>query len=368
MKVVQVLFSGLGGHASVVFSMIDGDRERKWDHHLIFYGIEPLNKEHADRAQRRSLKYDMVLAIAGKPVKTWSKFYQCLKTANPDIILLHSNSLALPAWWYCRRHGKKLVIVEHTSNQVKRKIDKWNSVVGQYLGDSVVLLSDDYRKEMKDMQGWHFKDKKVRVIPNGIDTTIFTPATNSVQDGVCRMGMAGRFTSIKYQALLVKALKQLDERFPGKYILYLAGDGDELDNVKQLASDLGLNDSVEFTGNLDELRLVPFLQELDIYVHASKGETMSTAIMQAMSCGLPVVASDIPGINNLVTNNGILVENSENAFVDAIARLSSDKTQMQTFAKEANSYAERHFSNVRMFGSYNSLVRLLCNGTGQSDK
>ncbi|MBK8495622.1 MAG: glycosyltransferase family 4 protein [Chitinophagaceae bacterium] len=52
-----------------------------------------------------------------------------------------------------------------------------------------------------------------------------------------------------------------------------------------------------------------FLQSLDIYVHASLGETMSTAIMQAMACKLPIVASDVNGINNMIIHGktGILV-------------------------------------------------------------
>jgi len=214
MKVVQVLFSGLGGHASVAFSMVDGDRDMQWDHHLIFYGIEPLNSEHEEKARQRSLSFDMVLAIEGKPARTWRKFYQCLKNASPDVILLHSNSLTIPAWWYCRRHGKKLVIVEHTPNQVKRKIDKWTSILGQYMGDSVVLLTDDYYREMKDMQGWHFKDKKVRVIPNGIDTSLFKPAPKLQQDKYFHLGMAARFSNTKSQDLLAKVMRQLEHSSP----------------------------------------------------------------------------------------------------------------------------------------------------------
>lgn len=55
--------------------------------------------------------------------------------------------------------------------------------------------------------------------------------------------------------------------------------------------------------------LVQFLQSLHLYVHASLGETMSTAVMQAMGCGLPIIASDVNGINNMIDNGrtGILV-------------------------------------------------------------
>lgn len=359
-KVSQVLFSGLGGHASVVFSMVDGDKEQQWKHYLIFYGIESLNGEHVKKAAQRNLEYDMVIATEGKPLRAWRKFYNYLKQADPDIILLHSNSLTLPAWWYCRRHHKKLVVVEHTPNQVKRKVDKWISLLGQYIADKVVLLTEDYRKELKTIQKRHFKEKKVVVIPNGIDTSVFVQRKKKDFDDPVQLGMAARFSNTKDQILLVKVLQQLQRSVPGKFKLSLAGDGDELPAVKKLVQESGLSDHVHFTGSLDEKTLVGFFHQLDIYLHASKGETMSTSIMQAMACGLPIIASDIPGINNLVTpENGILTENTENAFAEAITRLSNDKELMITLGNNACKYVAIGFSNKKMFDSYNLLVEEL---------
>ena len=89
----------------------------------------------------------------------------------------------------------------------------------------------------------------------------------------------------------------------------IAGDGDFKEELVEYTEQLGLTNDVEFTGMIPEKALVNFLQSLDIYVHASLGETMSTAIMQAMACKLPIVASDVNRINNMITNNitGILV-------------------------------------------------------------
>ena len=359
-KVSQVLFSGLGGHASVVFSMIDGDQEKQWEHHLIFFGTEPLNQQHADKAAIRNLEYDVVIATEKKPWKSWRRFYNYLRKADPHIILLHSNNLTLPAWWYCRRHHKKMIVIEHTPNQVKRKVDKWISLLGQYLADKLVLLTKDYRDELKAIQKGHFNEKKVAVIPNGIDTTIFVPGRKEIFTDPLQLGMAARFSNTKDQALLVKVLQQLHFSAPGKFKLLLAGDGEELPVVKRLVQELGLSGHVEFAGTLDEKNLIAFFHRLDIYLHASKGETMSTSIMQAMACGLPIVGSDIPGINNLLAGDkGIVVKNSIEAYADAIKNLAGNKELMAKLAADSRYYAEKELSNARMFKSYDDLIKTM---------
>lgn len=359
-KVSQVLFSGLGGHASVVFSLIDGDKEQLWEHNLIFFGTEPLNQQHAEKAAKRNLRYDVVIATEKKPWKSWRRFYSYLRKGKPDIILLHSNNLTLPAWWYCRQHHKKMIVIEHTPNQVKRKVDKWISLLGQYLADKVVLLTGDYRDELKAIQKSHFNEKKVAVIPNGIDTNIFIPSGKKIFVEPVQLGMAARFSSTKDQALLVKVLQQLHFSSPGKFKLLLAGDGGELPLVKRLVQELSLSESIEFAGNLDERNLIAFFHQLDIYLHASKGETMSTSIMQAMACGLPIIASDIPGINNLLGDDkGILVENSIEAYADAIKMLAGNKELITKLAAESRYYAEKELSNTRMFKSYDDLIKTM---------
>ena len=77
------------------------------------------------------------------------------------------------------------------------------------------------------------------------------------------------------------------------------GDGDQKNELLKESAALQLTDRVEFTGMLAENELIDLMRSLDIYVHASMGETMSTAIMQAMASGKPIVASDVPGIKNM---------------------------------------------------------------------
>jgi len=75
----------------------------------------------------------------------------------------------------------------------------------------------------------------------------------------------------------------------------------------------GLEDCVDLTGYLTPDRLAVGVRSLDIYLHASAGETLSISILQAMATGLPIVGSDVPGISGLLKgehNCGVLMSNS----------------------------------------------------------
>ena len=246
-KVLQVLYSGLGGHASVVFSLIDGDIEKKWNHSLLFYGIETLVDEYAQKATERRISFSAIKARAGKPWQSWKMFYDSLKEKEPDLILLHSSSLLIPAWWYSRRRGIKLITVEHTPNQVKRPVEKWLSVLAQYLSNAVVLLTESYYNESKKALGIHFHQTKTHIIANGIDTNFFVPSKIKRDTDNIRLGMAARFSSQKDQALLVDTMEKLMESGKKKFQLWLAGDGAELENIKKLVKEKGLEGHIFFS-------------------------------------------------------------------------------------------------------------------------
>ena len=128
--------------------------------------------------------------------------------------------------------------------------------------------------------------------------------------------------------------------------------------MQQLIADQQI-EQVTFIGVLDEQELIDYFIDLDIYVHSSLAETMSTSIMQAMACGLPMVCSNIDGINNVIEHgkNGLLVEskNVESLYL-ALCSLFDDKLLQNDLATGALDYAKANFSNVRMFNQYHQLL------------
>jgi glycosyltransferase involved in cell wall biosynthesis len=127
------------------------------------------------------------------------------------------------------------------------------------------------------------------------------------------------------------------------------------DKLINLAEQMNITDKTVFTGVIDENGLVEFLNSLDIYIHASFGETMSTAIMQAMACGKSVVASDVDGVSNMIQNNinGILVPvKDETKLAAVLEELINDINKREQLANTALLFARDNFSNLTMFERY----------------
>lgn len=356
-KVCQILFSGLGGHGSVVFSLLDADTQQQWDSSLLFYGNEPVRQEYIDYCEKKGIAYGAVLKKPGISADSYMSVYRFLKQQQPDVIILHSPSLILVAAWFCFLRKTKLILVEHNPLQIKRRSEWICSYLSMFLCHRVVYLTDQYAQEMKQKLAFFFRQRRTVIIPNGIDTALFSEGRKD-EGSPLRITMIARFSSGKDQHTLLMAFAQLKQQLSGNPVeLYLAGDGDTLEGLKKIAASQHIPDVV-FPGMLSEPAIIQVLKATDIYVHSTLSETMSTAIMQALSCGLPVIASDIPGVNNLVSNeNGMLFpEKNINVLTDKMIRLINDEAERKALGKKARRYAEEHLSSAKMFASYNNIV------------
>ena len=100
--------------------------------------------------------------------------------------------------------------------------------------------------------------------------------------------MQSRLVPIKDHITLIKALSIVKNSLKTEIKLRLAGDGETLPLFKELVLRLNVGENVEFCGMLNEKELAAFTSSLDIYIHATHGETLSTALMQAQAFGLPI--------------------------------------------------------------------------------
>jgi glycosyltransferase involved in cell wall biosynthesis len=363
LKLVQIVFSGLGGHSSVGFSLIDADLGRKYSHTVIFYGIEEVSEGYKNKCDEMGIDYFFVKKQAGLDIHSQKQIISLLKKIEPDIILLHAISIILPVSYYCLFHKTRLISVEHQSNELKTKKDWILSLLIMALSEKTVYLTGLYRAQVKKKLGFVFRSKKSKVINNGINTAVFNAVNDNTgiderQDKA--IGMLSRFTENKDHLVLLEAfdllLKKNDNRF--KIKLLLAGDGVTKTNLLEKVAQLNLQDDVVFCGRLSEEESAIFLNKINLYVHASLGETMSTAIMQAMACKKPVIASDVTGINNMLINGqtGLLVAaGNPQALADAMWKLLDEKALADMLANNALEFAKNNFTNTIMFNRYHSL-------------
>jgi glycosyltransferase involved in cell wall biosynthesis len=348
----------MGGHGSVAFSLLDADKNREWAPLLGFLGIEPLSQTYVETCTQRGYPFEYFPATPGKPWRTWPRIARWLNIGRPDAIILHSVSALLPCVWQARRLGVPLVVVEHQPNSLKSRSEWVFSHLAMLLSDHVVILTPDYAGELKRTLGIFYSAGKVRVIPNGVDTKRFSPVGKfAMPDAKVRLGMAARFTSMKRQDVLVKMLVELRRSNPQtNWQLSLAGGGESWERIRQMVLDYELADYVDLPGQLDEAQLIKWYQSQDIYLHASEGETLSTSLLQAMASALPIVASDVPGIRNLLTSEpvcGVLIrDQSPHGFAKAVIGLVKDKTRAANLAHSGRALSISNYSQDEMFSKY----------------
>lgn len=361
MKVLHVLYSGLGGHGNVFFSMVDADEKHEVEFAAVFFGVEDVRNEYVKKAEACNLPWFYVKKKTGIDLESYKKITNIILEQAPDIIFLHSSAYIFPARKAVKQSAKKMKIVvrETQANHLKTK-QEWLGLCAALLkADHVVFLSKEYRDAVRKKLFFVFSNKKTTVIPNGIDLRLFSPALKQDTDTI-RIGMLSRLTASKDHVTLIHAFaKCLQENRTGKKMeLHIAGEGESKPALQQLVSSLNLTGHVFFAGLLDVAELPAFINKLDIYVHATLGETMSTAIMQVMACRVPIIASDVLGVNNMVKNNknGLLVEvKNESELCNAIMKFIADPELANNLATNAFNFATENYSNKKMLQSYKAI-------------
>lgn len=343
----------------------EGQASGKWNCSFVFFGIEPVLVDYENFCRSRKFSYCHVRTRRGQAWQSWSALYRSLRSLRPEAIILHSVKAILPCVAYARLHGVPLIAVEHQPNSLKSTSEWWVSKLLRRMADAVILLSSDYRKELELQLGHGKLDRKYQIIPNGIDIEFFSRrSTGAFSSESMLIGMAARFSVTKRQELLVEAVARLREEDSGcVWRLTLAGDGETHDCVRDRAQSLGVEDLVEFTGTLTTEELQLWFQKIDIYAHASDGETLSTSLLQAMAMGLPIVGSDVAGIENLLglgQEAGVVVAQDSSHFAAAFRALAVDEERARRLGARARAMAVEQFSQAGMFRKYESVIASLC--------
>jgi glycosyltransferase involved in cell wall biosynthesis len=170
------------------------------------------------------------------------------------------------------------------------------------------------------------------------------------------------FTPTKGQAVIVDALPDLAKRYPRVQAI-LAGDGPELASVRRRAEALGLAGTVRFPGSVK----TPWglLQAADVFVLASEIEGLPLVVLEAMSEGVPVVATDVGGMPEAVVDGetGFLVPAGDAvALTTAIARILDDGAFAMRMRQAALTRFEQRFTMERMLEAHSDLYIKLARG------
>jgi L-malate glycosyltransferase len=178
------------------------------------------------------------------------------------------------------------------------------------------------------------------------------------------VGMIARMNSVaKNHLLFLRAAAQLKNIIPQVQFV-LAGDGPLRSGLEREARELGLGNRVRFLGDCRDVPSV--LASLDLTVLPSASESLSNAIIESMAAGVPVVATDVGGNSELLSEDrGIIVPpGSENDLATAIARLLQDDTMRMQMGNNCRRFAKDNFTLEKMGHHYSKLYSRLLEDKG----
>lgn len=182
----------------------------------------------------------------------------------------------------------------------------------------------------------------------------------SLPDGKRVIGTVSHFSPEKDHSTLIKAFQTVKKNLPDT-LLVIVGDGELRSSLGQLVSDLGLKDSVCFTGFRSDASAI--MRHFDVFCLPSLSEGLSAAIMEAMANYLPVVATRVGGNSELVIEGetGLLVEPGDPGFLaDALEKLLRSPDLISKMGDAGRQRIERHFTSAaKLAGFENLYLKLL---------
>jgi len=207
------------------------------------------------------------------------------------------------------------------------------------------------------------RGKPVTVVPYGVELARFQPAArNGAHPNDVVVGAVARLSPEKGLDDLLRAVARLvGQGLPLRLIL--AGDGPQRGRLRRLADRLGIAGRVDFRGEAPHERVPAVLRELDIFAMPSRAEGFGVAALEAQAMELPVVATRVHGIPDVVEDgvSGLLVPPRDTgALAEAIARLALDAELRATMGRAGRALVEARYrweeNTTQMERLYRSLL------------
>ncbi|MDA9802773.1 glycosyltransferase family 4 protein [bacterium] len=254
-----------------------------------------------------------------------------IRRTKPRVILCHSHRHAIAGVIGQLLSGRRprLIVVEHQSIHLRSTKDNLLSGLAVAVSRGVVFLTQQYQQQYQLRRIQRILRRPGFVVPNGIEVSGRWASSEtrpgSVDPSAKTIGMASRLVPSKQHDVLIRAIHILNQRSGHERVhLLVAGEGPTMSQLALLAEELGVAEFVHFLGHIPVSKVPEFLGELDVYAHATLGEGFSIALLEAAEAGVPIVVSDVPGVNGFFVDGetAVLVPPSDpHAMASGIAQV-----------------------------------------------
>jgi glycosyltransferase involved in cell wall biosynthesis len=223
-----------------------------------------------------------------------------------DILHAHVHRMGLPAVVAGALLRRAVVISEHSSEWSERTLSSGALRRARIAFRHAALVCPVSRALQASIEAYGVEGE-FRVVPNAVDTEIFYPCERIPDAAPARLVNVALHEEIKGLDVLLQAFALLAESRPD-VVLELIGDGPRKGSLERLAAELGIADRVRFRGALAPGDVAEALRAADLFVLSSRSETLGAAVIEALCTGLPVVATAVGGVPEVIgEEDGMLV-------------------------------------------------------------
>ena len=322
--------------------------------------VVSLFSEHTPISQRMEEKGVPIVYLdkkLGQDLYMIPKLVKIMREEKPDVVHSHLNVLKYAALAAKLAGVPKCVHTVHNvaQEEAEGKISGTISKVYFRRGWSVpIALSPMVQKTILDYYGLQPRD--VPMIYNGIDLTRCVPKESYALGETATLIHVGRFNAQKNHRRLLEAFQILRQRI-SNVELHLLGDGELLEEIRDLAEELGISEKVRFLGS--QSNIYPYLHEGDLFLLPSDYEGMPMTIIEAMGTGLPIVATAVGGVPDMLTHgeSGLLTACDPEAVASACEQLLGSEELRRKLGQQAKRDSQR-FTAEAMAEHYLEVYRM----------
>lgn len=339
--------TNIGGAGKCLITLLKNFDYEKFDVKVIL----PPNSLLKPEVEALGTEVIEVEGIADKSLdfKAIKELKQVFEKEKPDLVHTHASMSARIA---AKRAGAKVVYTRHSVFPQSKRLTTFpgkqiNGLINNYYSDSIIAVAEAAKDNLTETG---ISEKKIKVILNGVDglktvsddEKALIRRRFGVNDGEKVVSIVARLEDIKGHDYFIEAAKMLkDEGVNAKF--FIAGTGSYEEHLKEKVKELGLTDTVIFTGFITDVDKL--MSITDIQANASYGtEATSLALLEGMSIGVPAVVSDFGG------NPGV-IKDGENGFVVAKQNSAALKNGLQKLLQDKDLYEKMSQRSKEIFNA-----------------
>lgn len=350
MKIMQVIpYFCFGGAETMCENLTYA--QQALGHEVVVVSLYGERTPIAQRMEAAGVRIIYLDKKLGLDVSMVAKLRKVMEAEKPDVVHTHLDVIKYAVAAAKLAKVRKCVHTVHNvaEKEAEGKLQKWINGTYFRLGWSVpVALSPEVKASIAAFYG--MAAEKIPMVYNGIDLSRCLPKMDYGFGDTVKLLHIGRFNEQKNHEMLLRAFAKLYQK-KSQCRLKLLGGGELRPEMEKLARELKIEKAVEFLGETGNV--YPYLQEVDLFLLPSRYEGMPMTLIEAMGTGLPIVATAVGGVPDMLEDgeSALLTSCEEAAVLAACEKLLGDEALRTKLGRKARENSVR-FSAQHMAEQY----------------